>query len=268
MDITTMRGNPVGRVGLAGNPNMDQSCVRRAREAGIDYLFFYNDTYTAMTEGLKAVLSEDREEVCVAAGSKARDAATLRRTLDEMRIRLGVETVDVFFAEYVSPSDGMDAVMDTLDELHRWKEKGTIRYVGASVHSRELALELIECGRVEILMHRYNMAHRGAEDKVFPAAIAAQIPVVAFTCTRWGSLLQGHGSWDGTVPRAGDCYRYALDHSAVRIALTAPATVTQLQDNLMILTAPALAAEEKGAWEEYGALIYGDGRDSFETEWP
>ncbi len=212
MGITTMRGRPVGRLGLAGNLNMDQPFVRQARDAGIDYFFFYNNSYRAMIEGLKAVLAQDREKLCVAAGSEARDPLTLRRTLDEIRKELNVDTLDLFFAEYVSPADDMDEVQVALGELHRWKEEGMIRYVGATVHSRDLALDLIACGSVEVLMHRYNMAHRGAEDRVLPAAVAFEIPVIAFTCTRWGSLLEGHPAWDGAAPSAGDCYRYAIEH--------------------------------------------------------
>ena len=214
------------------------------------------------------MLQKNREDVCVATGSETRAQRTLRRYLEQVQKKLDVEVVDVFFAEYVAPGEDMDEVMEALDELQRWKEEGVIRYVGATVHSRALALELIECGRVEVLMHRYNMAHRGAEEKVLPAALAAAMPVVAFTCTRWGSLLAGHGQWQGPVPKAGDCYRYALDHKAVQLALTAPQNAAELRENLAILNNLDLAEGERETWEEYGALVYGDGRDAFENEWP
>jgi len=246
---------------------MDRVCARLAREAGVNYFFFYNNSFTAMIEGVAEVLKENRQEVCVATGSEVRGRRELRRYLEQVQKRLDVEVVDLFFAEYVAPGDDMDEVMEALDELQRWKQEGAIRYVGATVHSRELAVELIECGRVEVLMHRYNMAHRGAEGKVLSAALAADIPVVAFTCTRWGSLLEGHRDWQGPVPKAGDCYRYALCHPAVRLALTAPQSAGQLRENLAVLEDSALAGQEKDAWEEYGALIYGDGQDAFETEW-
>ena len=268
MEITTMGGQPVSRLGLAGNPGMDRACAALARQAGVDYFFFYNDSFTSMIEGVGEVLKENREEVCVATGSEVRQRRALRRYLEQMQKRLDVDVVDLFFAEYVSPADDMDEVMEALEEFHRWKEEGTIRYVGATVHSRELAVELIECGRVEVLMHRYNMAHRGAEEKVLPAALTGDLPVVAFTCTRWGSLLEGHRDWQGPVPNAGDCYRYALHHPAVRLALTAPKSAGQLRENLAVFKDWGLAEEKKNTWEEYGALVYGDGRDSFETEWP
>ena len=118
-------------------------------------------------------------------------------------------------------------------------------------------------------MHRYNMAHRGAEAEVLPATQAATIPVVAFACTRWGSLLRGHRNWHGELPHAIDCYRYALRHPAVRLALTAPETMGELRENLAMLATAAVAdAEQWDEWEEYDRLIYGDGMDSFETLYP
>jgi aryl-alcohol dehydrogenase-like predicted oxidoreductase len=116
-------------------------------------------------------------------------------------------------------------------------------------------------------MHRYNMAHRKAQEQVFPMAQEAKIPVVAFTCTRWGQLLQGHPDWQQEIPTAADCYRYALHQKAVHLALTAPQTQAQLEENLSVLHAPELTPEAVVRWQEYGALVYGDGQDAFETKW-
>jgi aryl-alcohol dehydrogenase-like predicted oxidoreductase len=118
----------------------------------------------------------------------------------------------------------------------------------------------------EVLMHRYNMAHQGAEEAVLPTALQLDVPVVAYTCTRWGSLLQGHEAWTGGIPAASD-YRYSLDHPAIHLALTAPATLEELEQNLDILHNQSLDLTTKRRWEEYGTLIYGDGRDAFETKW-
>ena len=178
--------------------------------------------------------------------------------------------MDVFYAEYVSPGDDMEMLLGAggvFDELHRWKDEGRIRHVGATTHNRPIAVELVESGRIDVLMHRYNMAHRGAEEQVLPAALNAEIPVVAFTCTRWGSLLTGHQDWDGPVPTAADCYQYVLHHPAVHIALTAPTTPAQLAENLIALKDAEQLAQSLPLWEAYGKLVYGDGTDAFETQW-
>ena len=112
-----------------------------------------------------------------------------------------------------------------------------------------------------------HIAHRKAEEQVLPAAHAVGLPVVAFTCTRWGSLLKGHPQWPTVAPTAVDCYRYALAHPAVQVALTAPATLSQLQKNLSTLNAPPLAKTEIKHWQVYGDLVYGSGQDAFETQW-
>ncbi len=268
MYIQTLRGQPISILGLAGNSDMEPSCASVAHQAGINYFFFYNLSFTSLLEGLKPILAAGREELAIATGSGDRDPGKLRQYLDRVRRYLDTDVVDVFFAEYVSPADDMAKVRVALDELHAWKASGLVRYVGATAHSRTLALELIEGGQCEILMHRYNMAHRRAEEKVFPAALRAGIPVVAFTCTRWGSLLKGHPDWQAKVPQASDCYRFALSHSAIGLALTAPKTKAQLKKNLSVLHASKLTAEEERRWQAYGALVYGNGQDSFETTWP
>ena len=63
------------------------------------------------------------------------------------------------------------------------------------------------------------------------------------------------------------CYRYALHQKAVHLALTAPQTQAQLEENLSVLHAPELTAEAVVRWQEYGALVYGNGQDAFETKW-
>ncbi|MHC5722699.1 MAG: hypothetical protein ACYT04_35050 [Nostoc sp.] len=126
---------------------------------------------------------------------------------------------------------------------------------------------MIERHQCDVLMHRYNMAHRKAEEDVLPAAQKAGIPVVAFTCTRWGTLLKGDHNWHGKLPTAADCYRYALNHPGVRLALTAPKTRQQLEENLAVLHAPKIEAQKIAKWHSYGNLIYGTGQDAFDTQW-
>lgn len=81
------------------------------------------------------------------------------------------------------------------------------------------------------------------------------IPVIAFTCTRWGTLLKGHLNWQEAPPTAADCYRYVLSHEAVSLALTAPQNLQQLQENLAVFSAPPLLSAEIARWQKYGDLI-------------
>ncbi len=267
MQIATPSGQKASILGLAGQQQIDTEAVAAAFESLINYFFFYNLDYENFLGGLKLLLATKRERVLVATGSENRDISSLNRYLNSVRDRLNVDAVDVFFVEYVSPDDDMNQVRAILDELHDWKKKGLIRYVGATTHNRLIALEIIERGQCDVLMHRYNMAHRKAEEDVLPSAQKANIPLVAFTCTRWGSLLYGHPNWHFESPTAADCYRYVLSQPAVHLALTAPKTRQQLAQNLSVLHASPLSPQETAHWQEYGDLIYGTGQDAFDTQW-
>jgi aryl-alcohol dehydrogenase-like predicted oxidoreductase len=267
VSIETLNGRPASILGLAGSQGMDTSCAAIAFEAGVNYFFFYDLSHENLLNGLKPIVATHREQVLMATGSEERERCRLRQYLEQVRQYLDVDVVDVFFAEYVTTNEDIAQIWAVLDELWAWKERGLIRYVGVTTHNRAIPLDLIKSDRIEVLMHRYNMAHRKAEEQVFPTAQQVGIPVVGFTCTRWGQLLQGHPDWLFEIPTAADCYRYALHQKAVHLALTAPQTPAQLEENLSVLHAPELTPEAVAQWQYYGALVYGDGQDAFETRW-
>ena len=261
-------GQPVQPLGLGGTSQTRPQWADRAYRHGIDYFFFYSQSFSGMVEGVKSVCRRHRDGVVVATGSESRDIKSLRRSCEEALSALATPFIDIFYLEYVSPEDSDTAVADALGELADWKTSGTIRYAGASVHDRDLAERLIGTGTVDVLMHRYNMAHRKSEGAVLPAAEAVEIPVVAFTCTRWASLLKGHRAWSGETPTAVDCYRFALSNPAVQVALSAPGNLRELEENIGALNQGPMSEADRGAWCSYGDLIYGDGTDAFETRWP
>lgn len=259
----------MSRLGLAGHPEGAPRCVPEALEAGVNLFFFYNLGFTGLVDGLAPV--GRRRDVFVATGSASRDPAEVEACLSQVEERLSKGRVDLFFAEYVHPGDDVEGLLaddGVVGLLRRWKAEGRIRYVGATAHDRPLAKRLVDSGRIDALMHRYNMAHRGAEEAVLPAALARRTPVVAFTCTRWGQLPGGHARWTGPVPSAADCYRFALRHEAVQVALTAPGSLEELRANLAALRAPEATGAEMAAWRAYGDVVHGSGRDEFETRWP
>ncbi len=51
------------------------------------------------------------------------------------------------------------------------------------------------------------------------------------------------------------------------MALTAPQTLAQLEENLQVLNNSTLNQADNSLWQSYGDLVYGDGQDSFETQW-
>ena len=117
------------------------------------------------------------------------------------------------------------------------RSAGRIRAIGLTSHQRQLAARAAASGRLDLLMTRYNAAHRGAEEDVFPITTEYNIPVVVFTCLRWGALLEStpDDPHRFRVPAAEDWYRFVLCHPAVTVALMAPNGIKELRQNLQLL---------------------------------
>jgi aryl-alcohol dehydrogenase-like predicted oxidoreductase len=88
-------------------------------------------------------------------------------------------------------------------------------------------------------MIRYNAAHRGAEQDIFPTTDSRQMPVIAYTALRWGALLRSTPNDPAgfTVPSAPDWYRFVLQSSSVAVVLAAPNDRHELEHDLEVLMA-------------------------------
>src|SRR5262249_17488367 len=93
---------------------------------------------------------------------------------------------------------------------------------------------------------------------IFPVTDAAGMPVVVYTCLRWGALL-GPTPDDppGFVPPPAPMwYRFALQAPSVTVALMAPDNRAELDQNLSVLEAPApLSDAEYAPLAEHGQRV-------------
>ena len=98
-----------------------------------------------------------------------------------------------------------------------------------------------------MLMIRYNAAHTGAEEDVFPVTSELAMPVVTFTGVRWRDLLNRTPDDPPGFepPSAADCYRFCMAHPAVTVALAAPNGRAELVADLAALDDPDIP---DGGW--------------------
>jgi aryl-alcohol dehydrogenase-like predicted oxidoreductase len=98
-----------------------------------------------------------------------------------------------------------------------------------------------------VLMIRYNAAHRGAANDVFPITDALRMPVIAYTALRWGALLKPtpNDPPGFVVPSAQSWYRFVLQSESIAVALAAPRNRNELAEALAVLraTEPLAPAE-------------------------
>ena len=230
----------VCRLGLASRGNTDLAAedVHLALDRGVNYLNWCG-TLNGMREAI-AELGPRRHSVVIAVQLEARSARgaadEIRRALRDLRTDY-LDAVTYYYVESREEWNEISSPGGAAETLEAAKATGTVRMIGLTTHQRPLAAALAQTGRLDLLMIRYNAAHRGAERDIFPTTDRLRLPIVAFTALRWGALL--HLTPDDppsfTPPSAADCYRFALAHPSVSVVLAAPNTRAELLEDLSVL---------------------------------
>ena len=232
---------PVCRLGLAsrGNTHLQPDDVHRAIEAGVNYL-----NWCGHPDGMSRAIGElgrKRDQMVIAVQVSAISGDEMRREFDTLSRELRTDWVDIptfYWMESSAQWDTLTAAGGGYRALQDARREGRARMLGLTSHQRRLAASIAASGAVDLLMIRYNAAHTGAERDVFPSTSARGLPVVAFTCLRWGALLQPTPEDPpGFVPPAAPAwYRWTLQHPAVSVALMAPDGREELERNLELLS--------------------------------
>jgi predicted aldo/keto reductase-like oxidoreductase len=210
-------------LGLASSYGAGAREVDVAFERGVSFFFWGALRLPAFGAGIRRL---PREKIAIAIQTFTHRGFLLRPSVDAARLRLRTDFIDVlclaFREEGIEPR-----VMDAARAL---VDRGVVRSLMVSAHDR--ARLVSHADTFDALMVRYNAAHRGAEDAVLPAARA----VVAYTATRWGSLV-------GPM-RASDCYRFVLSHPKVTSCLCAPSNRAELDEALLALDRGPMSEDE------------------------
>ncbi len=259
-------GKPVCRLGLAGRigSTLTPDDVRHALERGVNFLNWPGEAdepggADAVSEAV-AGLGPQRESVVVCVQFGARTAADAAKELRTVLTTLRSDYVDVLTMYYVEQAAEWEDLCGrggALEYLAAAKRDGVVRRIGVTSHQRQLAATMAQTDRLDCLMIRYNAAHRGAERDIFPVTDALGVPVIAYTALRWGALM--HSTPDDppgfAPPRAPDWYRFVLQSPSVAVALSAPASRAELDDDLTVLTAGLLTPEEYDLLAGHGQRV-------------
>jgi predicted aldo/keto reductase-like oxidoreductase len=251
----------VCRLGLAtrGDNGLTPADILHAIDRGVNFLNWHGGP-DALSETVAGLGGRRKDMVvCVQFESRtARDAAEeLPRLLDQLR----TDYIDILTFYYVEAAEEWDEIRGpggALEYCTEARRAGRVRLLGLTSHQRPLAASIAREGLLDLLMIRYNAAHRGAETDVFPTTQALGMPVIVYTSLRWGALLRSTPEDPpGFVPpRPPAWYRFALQHPAVTVALTSPVTRAELEEDLTVLEAPGpLTAEEYEALGAHGQRV-------------
>jgi len=223
------------------------------------------------------VLGRERQNVVLAWQIQSATADSAKRELEQALVSLKTDYIDIVTLYYVeSEAEWLDIASTdgAYGALFEAKSAGQIRMIGLTSHQRAMAARIgagallpkpdcqangVSSRPLDLLMLRYNAAHRGAVEDVFPVTDPINLPVVVYTCLRWGALMKPtpNDPEDYTVPKAPEWYRFALANPSVSVALMAPNGRTELDQNLALLDDWSAPSErELASMTDHGDRVY------------
>ncbi len=263
VDLPTV-GKRVLRLGVAGNYGLKTADIEYAADKGVNF-WVWSPRFKEVTPALKRLLAADRERHVVAMFGMAYTSGGVRKGVDKVRKMLGIDYLDVFQLGWLGRGSFFSQGIQ--DQLAAVREEGLIRAAGTSIHDRVRAGELAKDSVLDSLMIRYNAAHPGAEQDIFPHLHHRDPLLISYTATSWRQLLKPlsiematawPGNGDGpTVPplTAPLCYRFVLSSPHVHVALTGPKDRAQFDENLACVDQGPLSDEEMAWIRDYGQQV-------------
>jgi aryl-alcohol dehydrogenase-like predicted oxidoreductase len=240
-------------LGLAGSFGIDADGVERAfHELGVNY-FFVTLRMTKTLEGLRRLIrAGHRDRLVLALGAAVPTGWGVRSAWEKCAKALNVDTIDVFQLFWVQAHWYVTG--KTWPEMQKLKEEGRARALGVSCHDRPMARALVDELDLDMLMIRYNAAHRGAEKEIFATLDAKDRPaIVSYTATRWGRLLKP--AKDLGPMSAPECYRFALGHPAVDVVLSGAKSFEELRESAEGVLLGPLAPERLREVKSFGDAV-------------
>jgi len=237
-------GLEVSRLAIGSSYGVGGADLERAFERGVNFMFWGLRRTPQFARGLQPIIRGGRERLVIAIQSYSRSATLMKHWADCALRRLGTDYVDILTLGWwndVPPNRILDAARSL-------QEAGKVRHVMISCHHRPTFEKLVADPTFGAIMVRYNAAHPGAETEVFPHLRDPKPGVLAFTVTRWGTLLRPELTPEGErTPTAPDCYRFVLASPHVDVSLCGPADGREL-DMAVDAAARGPLSEDEMAW--------------------
>jgi aryl-alcohol dehydrogenase-like predicted oxidoreductase len=250
----------VSPFGIGGGYGIDEAALQAAADLGINFFFWstWMLAYRRMERFLKNHLSNHRDETVIATAPYSWIfPGSVERSAEKHLRRLGIERIDLFILGAVMKENQERAV----EELARVKERGLIRFAGFSCHNRAKILRMAQkYSLFDVLMLRYNAAHRGAESEIFDRLDGDNRPgIIAFNALKHGAMLKRPKGWpeDKPIPTAKQAYRFALSHPSVDACFAGVKTLDHVKELAEAAAEGPLSPDELAFLREFGDVRHG-----------
>ncbi len=247
-------GLSVSAVALGSSYGVAGKDIERAFDHGVTTFLYGSRRRAGFAQGVRA-LAKHRDKTVIAIQTYSRVGFLMKPFVSSALRSLGTDYVDILGLAWWSnvPSRRI------WDAALALREQGLVRYLMVSCHHRPSFEEFLKHEACEAWMLRYNAAHPGAEREVFPLLSTdpeARPGVLAFTATRWGSLLDPNVTPKGDpTPRASDCYRFALTHACVDTVISGPKNGAELDEAIAAMERGPMSDEELQWMKRVGVAV-------------
>ncbi|CAB1060320.1 Aldo/keto reductase [Olavius sp. associated proteobacterium Delta 1] len=248
-------GLKVGPLGMAASYGAPAEAFEEAFDRGCNYFYLGGGRRKAeMKQAIRNICGQGcRDKLVIAIQSYARSGYLMEWVFKSRLRSMGLERADILVLGWHNrrPSPGL------VTRAQAMKAKGLCRYLAMSGHQRKLFPQMAADGQFDLFHVRYNAAHRGAQEEIFPHLQGDDRPgIVSYTATRWGQLLNPKKMPPAdSVPAPSDCYRFALSNPAVDVCLCGPKNVAQMRDALPALELGPLDAGDTERMKRIGDFV-------------
>lgn len=251
-------GLKVSRLGIGASYGVPARAVERAyHEQGINVFYWGSLRRARFGKAVRHLARTERDKMVIVLQSYDRTGALLGPFLRRGLKALDIDHVDILILGLHNRPPSQ-SVMDAALEV---KRRGLATFLAVSGHHRPFFGELARQPDqpFDVFMVRYNAAHPGAEQDIFPFLPATQRPgIFAYTATRWGHLLSPRRMPPGERPlTASECYRFVLTNPHVDVCMTGPANEQQWNEAVPTLDAGPLRDAEMARVRRIGAYVHG-----------
>jgi aryl-alcohol dehydrogenase-like predicted oxidoreductase len=243
-------GVTTSALGLGSSFGVKSPDVEHAFERGINYFYWGSIRTPGFGKAVRGLAEQHRERMVIVVQSYSRAAWFMRPSFE-----LALKALRTDYADFLLLGwwNGLPPAR-ILDAARTLKERGKARHIMISCHNRPSFERYAKEPDIDAIMVRYNAAHPGAEQEVFPKLGETPPGVVAYTATRWGDLINPALTPEGEpTPRASDCYRFALSHPSVQVCLAGPKDRAELDEALCALDRGPMTQDELAWMKRVGA---------------
>ncbi len=245
-------GLRVSRIGLGSSYGIGAREVEAAYERGINYLYWGSIQRPDFGKAIRRLAARDRERLAIVIQTYTRVGFLMKPALESALRELDTDYADILLLGWWNDMPPRRI----LDAAARLKQEGRARFIMISCHERAMFKAFIGEPVFDAVMARYNAAHPGAETEVFPHLSRRRVGVVAYTATRWGSLLDPRLTPKGErTPSAADCYRFVLTNPSVDTCLAGPKDARELEAAFAALDHGPMSDDELAWMKRVGAAV-------------